>query len=152
MLIAPTKYEREVRRVSASLSPEVQRLRRLLPVDALAGVAGKVGNLVLDAHRRRVTAGSVELHLTPSQFQLLRTLAARPDQAVPRRELAQAIWGHDGDSVGRALDIHVRRLRAALATAPAPAPAILSIRGFGHRLVAFGPHHFAAPGASTPGA
>jgi DNA-binding response OmpR family regulator len=72
--------------------------------------------------------------LTGTEYRLLSTLADRLDAVVTRKDLAQKVWGYEEPSAGRTIDVHVRRLRAKLATTHVPAPAIVAVRGLGYKL------------------
>jgi DNA-binding response OmpR family regulator len=94
----------------------------------------RIGDLVIDHTRRRVTLGGTPMQLTPTEYRLLRALASRVDDVVSREELAQQVWGYQDASSGRTIDVHIRRLRAKLAAGANP-PAIVSVRGFGYKLI-----------------
>jgi two-component system response regulator MtrA len=94
----------------------------------------RVGELVVDRFRRRVTLGGEELQLTPTEYRLLTALASRPDEVLTRDELAQLVWGYQDASSGRAIDVHIRRLRVKLDSAAVPPPPIISVRGFGYKI------------------
>ena len=94
----------------------------------------RVGDLVIDRSRRRVTLGSEPLQLTPTEYRLLCALAAHPDEVLSREELAQQVWGYADAGVGRAIDAHISRLRVKLNAAKAPPPPIVSVRGFGYKI------------------
>jgi DNA-binding response OmpR family regulator len=55
---------------------------------------------------------------------------------LSREELAQQVWGYADASIGRAIDAHISRLRVKLNAGKAPAPPIVSVRGFGYKIVA----------------
>jgi len=95
----------------------------------------RVGNLAIDRARCRVTVGGQELGLTPTEYRLLCALVDRPNEVFSRQELAQRIWGTYDTGVDRSLDVHMRRLRAKLNAGPEPAPPLLTLRGFGYKLV-----------------
>jgi two-component system, OmpR family, response regulator MtrA len=95
----------------------------------------RIGDLVVDRYRRRVTLGGDELQLTPTEYRLLSALASRPDEVLTRDELAQLVWGYQDASSGRAIDVHIRRLRVKLDSAAVPPPPIISVRGFGYKIV-----------------
>ncbi len=95
----------------------------------------RVGDLVIDRPRRHVTLGDDELQLTPTEYRLLYTMASRPDEVFSRDELAQRVWGYRDASSGRAIDVHIRRLRVKLDSASTAPPPIISVRGFGYKLV-----------------
>jgi two-component system KDP operon response regulator KdpE len=59
-----------------------------------------VGGLAIDFGARTVTQGSATTHLTPKELDLLRYLTQHANEAIPHRELLQAVWGPDyGDQV-----------------------------------------------------
>jgi DNA-binding response OmpR family regulator len=95
----------------------------------------RVGELLIEPARHRVTVGSMSVALTPTEFRLLTVLAARPEQVLSRDDLAREVWGHADASHTRTIDVHVRRLRAKLLHVEgATPPTIVSIRGAGYRL------------------
>ncbi|MGH9592426.1 MAG: winged helix-turn-helix domain-containing protein, partial [Bryobacteraceae bacterium] len=60
----------------------------------------RIGSLTIDFGARTVTLGAQTTHLTPKELDLLRYLTQHANQAVPHRELLQAVWGPDyGDQV-----------------------------------------------------
>lgn len=95
----------------------------------------RIGELVIEPSRRRVLLGGQVLQLTPTEYRLLVALASRPDEVLSREELAQQVWGYEDASIGRSIDVHIRRLRAKLAAGPVPPPEIASVRGFGYKIV-----------------
>jgi DNA-binding response OmpR family regulator len=94
----------------------------------------RIGQLVIDRARCRVTLGEQVIRLTPTEYRLLCALANRPDVVLSREELAERVWGYHDPGVGRSLDVHMRRLRAKLDAGAAPPPALVTVRGFGYRL------------------
>jgi len=59
-----------------------------------------VDDLTIDFAARTVTRGGTTAHLTPKELEILRYLTQRANEAVPHRELLQAVWGPDyGDQV-----------------------------------------------------
>jgi DNA-binding response OmpR family regulator len=113
-------------------------LRRAPPerdIPQTEGTPRAVGALVIDEARRRVTLGGEAIPLTPTEYRLLSLLAARADAVLSRRELAEAVWGSYDAGIGSSLAVHLRRLRAKLSRGPVPPPALLTMRGFGYRLV-----------------
>jgi DNA-binding response OmpR family regulator len=75
-----------------------------------------LGDLRLDAAARRVWRqaddGWDEVRLTPTEFDLLLCLAADPGSVVTRDRLMAEVWGWPGASATRAVDSHVKGLRA----------------------------------------
>ena len=95
----------------------------------------RVGALSIDRTRCVAAVGNEALHLTPTEFRLLSALAGRDGEVLPRHELAEHCWGCVDDGVLRSLDVHMRRLRAKLATAADTGPHLVTRRGFGYQLL-----------------
>ena len=92
-----------------------------------------VGNLTLDEAKRLILCGGQPLPLTPTEYEVLRYLMLRPDQAVSREELLTAVWGYAAAVETRATDDTVRRLRQKLGDTGAR---IEAVWGYGFRLIA----------------
>jgi two-component system response regulator MtrA len=95
----------------------------------------RIGDLQIDHATHEVTLGSKVLQLTPTEYRLLTVLAARPDQVVPRDSLAKLVWGDPDTGSSRTIDVHIGRLRVKLSQAGRTAPQIISVRGFGYKIV-----------------
>lgn len=100
-----------------------------------AAAVQEVGDLVIDHGARTVQLGRQQLHLTPTEYRMLHALASRPGEVFTRRDLARLVWGFENASAGRAIDVHVRRLRVKLAEHAVPGPPIVAIRGEGYKLL-----------------
>jgi two-component system, OmpR family, response regulator MtrA len=94
----------------------------------------RVGELIIDRSRRRVTIGGESIQLTPTEYRLVSALASRPDEILSRDELATLVWGYQDASSGRTIDVHIRRLRVKLTSGAIMAPAIVAVRGFGYKM------------------
>ena len=101
----------------------------------------RIGDLLIDHSLHQVTLSDAMLQLTPTEYRLLTVLAARPGQVVPRDALAKLVWGDPDTGTSRTIDVHIGRLRVKLSQAGPSAPQIVSVRGFGYKIV-----------TSTPGA
>jgi two-component system, OmpR family, phosphate regulon response regulator PhoB len=113
-------------------------LRRKAP-EAL-GAAVEVGGLRLDPATRRVTRtlaaqGVVEVKIGPTEFRLLHFLMAHPERVHSRAQLLDRVWGDHVFIEERTVDVHVKRLREALAPL-ACSQLIETVRGAGYRLTA----------------
>ena len=73
------------------------------------------------------------VQLTYVEFELLRTLAARPGRVFTRQMLLEALWGDSAYHEPRTIDVHVRHLREKLERDPAEPEFILTVRGVGYR-------------------
>jgi two-component system KDP operon response regulator KdpE len=94
-----------VARVRAQL-----RRARTAPADAGAVVVA-FGDLVVDLQRRRVERGGALLHLTPTEWALLRTLVTHPRQTLTHRQLFTAVWGNVAGDAQQYLRVYVGHLR-----------------------------------------
>ena len=82
-----------------------------------AGQRGKVieaGDLQLDTKNFTAHIGGEPLDLRLKEFELLVALASAPGELKSREELAKEVWGHAGVGSSRTIDVHIRRIRAAL--------------------------------------
>jgi DNA-binding response OmpR family regulator len=95
----------------------------------------RIGELVIDHSLHQVTLGEAVLQLTPTEYRLLSVLAARPDQVVARDALAKLVWGDPDTGTSRTIDVHIGRLRVKLSMGGRQAPQIISVRGFGYKIV-----------------
>jgi two-component system phosphate regulon response regulator PhoB len=75
-----------------------------------------------------------ETTLSPTECRIVGALMARPYRAFDRGELLQAVWGADSPIDLRTVDVHIRRLRSALARIGCEAM-LQTVRGVGYRLV-----------------
>jgi len=98
-----------------------------------------VGTLAIDRATCGVTVAGEPVHLTPTEYRLLCTLAEQPNRVVPSTELAQRVWGTHDVGIGRSLQVHIRRMRAKLHAGSGRPPLLKAVRGFGYRLVWDGP-------------
>ncbi len=106
-------------------------LRRRAP--ELAGGEVHVGALHLDAATHRVRCAERDLKLGPSEFRLLHYFMEHAERVHSRAHLLDKVWGDHVFIEERTVDVHVKRLRAALGTA---AGMIETVRGAGYRLTA----------------
>ena len=93
----------------------------------------QAGALKLDPLTHRVTVGEHAVLLGPTEFRLLKFLLARPERVHSRSQLLDHVWGDHVYIEEQTIDVHIRRLRLALA--PFGADALIeTVRGSGYRL------------------
>jgi two-component system response regulator MprA len=92
------------------LAELVARLRAVLRRSG-AEARTVVGDLSLDPAAHAAAVGEASVPLTPTEFRLLATLAARPGEAVRRLELVQAAWPQGAIVHDNTLDVYIARLR-----------------------------------------
>ena len=90
------------------------------------------GVLELDAVGHRVSANGNEIKLGPTEYRLLVFLMTHPDRVYGRAQLLDRVWGANVYVEERTVDVHVRRLRKALAAESADTY-IQTVRGAGYR-------------------
>ncbi len=81
------------------------------------GGRGKIlesGDLQLDTKNFTVHLKGEPLDLRLKEFELLAALASTAGELKSREELAKEVWGHAGVGSSRTIDVHIRRIRAAL--------------------------------------
>src|SRR5688572_14695326 len=87
-------------------------LRRIRP--AFASEALRFADLTMDLAAHRVARGGREVHLSPTEFRLLRRLLESPGRVFSRDQLLDLVWGRDQEVELRTVDATIRRLRRAL--------------------------------------
>ncbi len=110
-------------------------LRRASP--HAAEVALEVDGLQLDPATHRVSAGAQHIALGPTEFRLLQFFMSHPERVHSRERLLNDVWGNNVYVEERTVDVHIRRLRKALATSGHDR-LIQTVRGAGYRLSAQG--------------
>ena len=123
------------RELVARVHAILRRMERTLVFPGVAGTpAGevlKVGEVELDAAGRRVRRSGEEVHLTPTEFDLLAWLATHPGAVATREQLLHQVWGYRDGSGARTVDSHVRSLRRKLG-----AGIVRTVHGVGYALEA----------------
>ena len=107
--------------------------RTQLPTEAASPQAhAATGSPIhIDRDTWQASVGGKRLDLTPKEFQLLQTLAAKPGRVFSRGQLLDAIYEDNLEVSERAVDSHMKNLRKKLAQALPDAEPIRSIYGVG---------------------
>jgi two-component system alkaline phosphatase synthesis response regulator PhoP len=117
------------------LVARVRAVFRRLDVPPEPGDVIRAGSdLSLDRRRMQVRVRNQEIDLTPSEFELLATLARQPGRVFTRAQLLDAIRGVEAESFERAIDAHVKNLRRKLEPEPRNPRYVLTIHGVGYKL------------------
>jgi DNA-binding response OmpR family regulator len=95
----------------------------------------RLGDAVVDFRRYEATRAGRAVHLTATEFRLLRVLAATPGRAFSRAELVQHALGMDYDGLERTVDVHVMNLRKKLEADPRRPAHLVTVLGVGYKLV-----------------
>lgn len=108
-------------------------LRRAQPAAPAVPEQVCFGPFVFDNTRGELRRGEEVMHLTDREREMLRMLAATPNETVSR--LALAGIGNGVAAGERAVDVQINRLRRKLETDPTNPLLIQTVRGIGYRLV-----------------
>jgi two-component system OmpR family response regulator len=104
----PFRPKELVARVKAILRRSVRTRGR--PAPAIY----KTGDLILDEATHQVRADGVPVHLSPTEFKLLRHFMANPGRVLTQEEILEGVWGYDADVGGDLVKLNVSRLRRKL--------------------------------------
>jgi DNA-binding response OmpR family regulator len=114
------------------------RVRALLRRAALASQADgrdviRADGIEIDLAKRSVEVRGRRVGLTYVEFELLRTMAAKPGRVFRREALLEALWGDYAYREPRTIDVHVRHLREKLEDDPREPELVQTVRGVGYR-------------------
>lgn len=70
--------------------------------------------LVIEPAKRRVTANGAEITLAPKEYDLLIYLIENKGIVLSRNQILDQVWGREYEGYDRAVDTHIKKLRAAL--------------------------------------
>jgi two-component system phosphate regulon response regulator PhoB len=105
-------------------------LRRTVP-ETVTGKVIKIGPVMVDTERHKVSVGSEEVVLTTTEFKLLQNLAERLGRVQSRELLLKDVWGYNYTGDTRTVDTHITRLRTKMGEA---GELIKTVRGFGYKM------------------
>ncbi|MCD6031531.1 MAG: Two component transcriptional regulator, winged helix family protein [Thermomicrobiales bacterium] len=113
------------------------RLRAVLRrAGAPADLVVRVGEVAIDLARHVVTRSGVEIHLTPTEYDLLRTLARDVDKVLTHRQILERVWGSYAAENAQQLRVYINYLRRKLEADPTRPQLIVTEPGVGYRLKA----------------
>lgn len=92
----------------------------------------ELDGLTLDAASQRVSVGESSVKLGPTEYRLLRFFMSNPERVYTREQMLDRVWGQNVYVEERTVDVHIRRLRKALAPYGFDG-FIQTVRGSGYR-------------------
>jgi len=107
-------------------------LRRRTP--HVSKEAVEVGDLVLNPATRSVAGGRTPLRMGPTEFELLHFFMTHTDRVYTRTQILDQVWGDHVFLEDRTVDVHIRRLREALAPSGHDR-LVQTVRGAGYRFL-----------------
>ena len=109
-----------LRRSAESLSPDEEG-------------AVEQGRVRIDRGEHRVFLDDLEIHLTPTEFELLWALTVSPGRVFPREQLIERAYAGQAYLSDRAIDSHVKGIRRKFEAADPGADPIETVHGVGYR-------------------
>jgi DNA-binding response OmpR family regulator len=94
----------------------------------------KLGDLLIDMEKHKVTKRGKPVQLTAKEFELLKLLASHPGRCYTREQLLQQVWGYDYAGYDHTINTHINRLRAKIEDNPDKPKYIQTLRGVGYRM------------------
>jgi len=92
-------------------------------------------DLVIDVAHRRVTVRGQEVKLTPTEYELIKNLAAFAGKVLTPRQLLRAVWGPAAENETHYLRVYVGQLRRKIEADPSRPRHIITEPGVGYRLL-----------------
>jgi two-component system, OmpR family, alkaline phosphatase synthesis response regulator PhoP len=93
----------------------------------------RAGDVEIDTAKMRVSVAGTQVDLTPTEFQLLATLAREPGRVFTRSQLLDAVHGVAIESYERAIDAHVKNIRRKIEPMPGSPRYVVTVHGVGYR-------------------
>ena len=114
------------------LLARVRAVLRRIPATTTTRIA--FGDVVVDLARHVVTKAGSEVHLTPTEFDLLHVLGTDLDRVLTHRQLLERVWGAYASDNSRQLRVYVNYLRHKLEDDPGRPRLLVTEPGVGYRL------------------
>lgn len=93
------------------------------------------GDLSVDLGLRKVTVGGREIHLTPTEYDILKVLAQHAGRVLTHKQLLKAVWGTAYNEDTHYIRVYIGQLRRKLEENPARPRYIVTESGVGYRLL-----------------
>ena len=94
----------------------------------------QAGALMVDLVKRRVTVNGQEIALTPTEYDLLKTLVRQADKVLTHQQLLRAVWGVGYENELHMLRVNISNLRRKIETDATRPQYIITEPGVGYRL------------------
>jgi len=116
------------------LVARVRAVFRRIDAPPQPGELIRAGDVELDKGKMHAEVAGRMIDVTPTEFELLVTLAKQPGRVFTRAQLLDAIRGVEVDSFDRAIDTHVKNLRRKIEPDPRHPRYLLTVHGVGYKL------------------
>jgi DNA-binding response OmpR family regulator len=125
-LTKPFRPKELVARVKAILRRSLKTRGRPAPA------VYRTGDIVLDEATHQVLAAEAPVHLSPTEFKLLRHFMANAGRVLTQEEILEGVWGYDADVGGDLVKLNVSRLRRKLSADGQQRDVIQTVPGVGY--------------------
>lgn len=111
------------------------QLRRASQIQERVAITDRItiGDLTVDLNLRRVERGTTLVHLTPTEWALLRTFIENPRKTLTHRQLFAAVWGNSEGDAQQYLRVYVGHLRRKIEQDPMRPRYLQTEAGVGYR-------------------
>ena len=119
------------------LMARIEALLRRTQISGIQSAGGgilKVGDIVIDSGRHRVSLKDAVIDLKPKEFDLLAFLGKNRGMVFSREQLLEKVWGYEFAGDSRTVDVHIRWLRQKIETDPGNPRHLITVRGTGYKL------------------
>lgn len=107
-------------------------MRRVVTPEGVSSFT--VGDLNIDLARHRVQVGGNDVTLTPTEYDLLKTMAQNAGRVLTHRHLIHQVWGSAYEDEDRLLRVNIANLRRKIEKDPSKPEYIMTELGVGYRL------------------
>jgi len=108
-------------------------LRHAAQPAGFQGAVFRTGDIEVDLGRRRVTVRGQEIHLRPTEYELLKVFVTNPNRVLTHHWLLQRVWGPQYGNEANYLHVYVASLRKKLEADPKHPRHLLTEPGVGYR-------------------
>jgi two-component system, OmpR family, alkaline phosphatase synthesis response regulator PhoP len=119
----------DLQELSARIEAILRRTGHTMPGERVLNYR----RLRLDPGERRVWKDDQPIELTGIEFDILYTLARRPEHVFTREKLIEHAWKDDSCCVPKAVDVHIGHIRKKIEDDPIRPAFIVTVRGIGYR-------------------
>ena len=123
-----------VRELVARVQAVLRRPRATFSAMPAEPPARVFGDLTVDIAGREVHLAGEPVDLTPTEFDILATLAERPRLAFSREQIIEEVWGGRWSGDDHVIDVHVAHLRRKLGDDAGAPRYVRTVRGVGYRI------------------
>ena len=117
------------------LSARIRAVMRRTSEDSLLRGPAQAAweDLEINFHHHGVKVDGTEVHLTPTEFRILATMAREPGRVFSRSQLVDLALGYDFEGLDRTVDVHVLNLRRKIEADPNRPRHVLTVYGMGYK-------------------